>query len=77
MITCIVDVKYLFLVGGFAESPILQQEVRHEFGHLAKLVIPQDVSLTILKGKFHQGICNNKAKRGFCLLAQATKPSET
>ena len=45
-----VGLEYLFLVGGFAESPILQFEVRKEFERLMKIVIPQEVSLTILKG---------------------------
>ncbi|CAF4434094.1 unnamed protein product, partial [Adineta steineri] len=47
------DVKgihYLFLVGGFAESPILQHEIRRAFSSILKVIIPQDVSLTILKG---------------------------
>jgi len=45
-----VGLEYLFLVGGFAESPILQFEIRREFEHRMKIVIPQEVSLTILKG---------------------------
>ncbi|CAF1456479.1 unnamed protein product [Rotaria sp. Silwood1] len=47
------DVKgihYLFLVGGFAESPILQHEIRRAFSSILKVIIPQDVSLSILKG---------------------------
>ena len=48
--SCFSDIKYIFLVGGFAESPMLQQEIRQEFGHLLKIIIPQDVGLTILKG---------------------------
>lgn len=40
----------MFMVGGFSESSVLQLELRREFGHLLKIVIPQDVSLTILKG---------------------------
>ncbi|GFR72037.1 heat shock 70 kDa protein 12A [Elysia marginata] len=48
--------KYLFLVGGFAESPILQYEMRQEFGHLIKLLIPQEVSLAILKGAVLFGV---------------------
>ena len=44
------DIRYMFLVGGFAESPMLQYEVRKEFNHLLKIIIPQDVGLTILKG---------------------------
>ncbi|ELT91702.1 hypothetical protein CAPTEDRAFT_166803 [Capitella teleta] len=44
------DVRYIFLVGGFSESGLLQSEIRKEFGHLTKVIIPQDVALTILKG---------------------------
>jgi len=44
------DIKYMFLVGGFAESPMLQHEIRSEFGHMLRIIIPQDVGLTILKG---------------------------
>ena len=43
-------IEYLFLVGGFAESPVLQWEVRKEFVKQVKIITPQDVSLTILKG---------------------------
>jgi len=45
-----VDIRYMFLVGGFSESPMLQVEMRKEFCHLLKIIIPQDVALTILKG---------------------------
>ncbi|KAK3714630.1 hypothetical protein QZH41_012080 [Actinostola sp. cb2023] len=44
------DVRYLFLVGGFAESPLLQYAVRDAFGSQMQIIIPHDVSLTILKG---------------------------
>jgi hypothetical protein len=44
------DIKHMFMVGGFSESQVLQMELRKEFSHLLKIVIPQDVSLTILKG---------------------------
>jgi len=44
------DVSIMFLVGGFAESPFLQQELRRAFGHSMRIIIPQDVALTILKG---------------------------
>lgn len=44
------EIKYMFLVGGFAESPILQHEMRSEFGNIMKILIPQEVSLAILKG---------------------------
>ncbi|XP_072493149.1 heat shock 70 kDa protein 12B isoform X1 [Notamacropus eugenii] len=44
-------VKFLFLVGGFAESAVLQHAVQEAFsGRGLRVIIPQDVSLTILKG---------------------------
>ncbi|KAF7463937.1 heat shock 70 kDa protein 12A [Marmota monax] len=43
-------VKFLFLVGGFAEAPLLQQAVHAAFGDKCRIIIPQDVGLTILKG---------------------------
>lgn len=43
-------IEYLFLVGGFAESPILQDAIQNAFRSHLKVVIPQNVSSTILKG---------------------------
>nr|XP_035952182.1 heat shock 70 kDa protein 12A isoform X1 [Halichoerus grypus] len=43
-------VKFLFLVGGFAEAALLQQAVQAAFGDKCRIIIPQDVGLTILKG---------------------------
>ncbi|XP_075701041.1 heat shock 70 kDa protein 12B [Rhinoderma darwinii] len=43
-------IKYLFLVGGFAESPMLQNAVQSAFSEVCRVIIPQDVGLTILKG---------------------------
>ncbi|XP_029110319.1 heat shock 70 kDa protein 12B isoform X1 [Scleropages formosus] len=43
-------VRFLFLVGGFAESPMLQQAVQGALGRSCRIIIPQDVGLTILKG---------------------------
>ena len=40
------------MVGGFADSPVLQYELRREFDHLLKILIPQDCSLSIVKGQF-------------------------
>ncbi|XP_061180515.1 heat shock 70 kDa protein 12A-like [Saccostrea echinata] len=50
------DLKYMFLVGGFAESAILQDGIRKEFGSLLKVIIPQGVGLTILKGSVLFGL---------------------
>ncbi|KAK3566914.1 hypothetical protein QTP86_004937 [Hemibagrus guttatus] len=44
------NVHFLFLVGGFAESPMLQRAVQNTLGHRCRVIIPQDVGLTILKG---------------------------
>lgn len=44
------DIRHLFLVGGFAESPLLQDAIRNEFRERVRVVIPHDVGLTILKG---------------------------
>lgn len=43
-------IDYIFLVGGFAESLILQREIKEAFSSRLKVVIPQGVSLAILKG---------------------------
>ena len=51
-------VKHIFLVGGFAESPMLQQEIRKNFAHQARILIPTDVSLTILKGEQFKKLIN-------------------
>ena len=34
-------IGHLFLVGGFAESPMVQDAVREEFGARVKVIIPQ------------------------------------
>uniref|UniRef100_A0A8C7F8W2 Heat shock 70 kDa protein 12A n=1 Tax=Oncorhynchus kisutch TaxID=8019 RepID=A0A8C7F8W2_ONCKI len=44
------DIKFLFLVGGFAESPLLQQAVQNMLHGRSRIIIPHDVGLTILKG---------------------------
>uniref|UniRef100_A0A8C7PW95 Heat shock 70 kDa protein 12B n=1 Tax=Oncorhynchus mykiss TaxID=8022 RepID=A0A8C7PW95_ONCMY len=43
-------VRFLFLVGGFAESPMLQRAAQNALGQTCRIIIPQDVGLTILKG---------------------------
>ncbi|XP_061665034.1 heat shock 70 kDa protein 12B [Syngnathoides biaculeatus] len=43
-------VRFLFLVGGFAESPVLQDAVHKALGHACRVVVPHNVGLTILKG---------------------------
>ena len=48
--------KYLCLVGGFAESPLLQNAVQEAFSERVKIVIPHDIGLTILKGAVQLGL---------------------
>ena len=38
-------IKHLFLVGGFAESSILQEAIRKEFGRTMRVVIPQVIKV--------------------------------
>uniref|UniRef100_A0A673BDP6 Heat shock protein 12A n=1 Tax=Sphaeramia orbicularis TaxID=375764 RepID=A0A673BDP6_9TELE len=44
------DIKFLFLVGGFAESALLQHAVQKMLQGRSRIIIPHDVGLTILKG---------------------------
>ena len=45
------DIMYMFLVGGFAESSIVQHEMRKDFGPILKIIIPPGVGMSILRGK--------------------------
>jgi hypothetical protein len=48
---------YLFLVGGFAESPLLQQRIRTAFGHrVRKVVVPEAPSHAVLSGAVSYGL---------------------
>ncbi|RWS28321.1 heat shock 70 kDa protein 12A-like protein [Leptotrombidium deliense] len=52
-------VQYLFLVGGFAESQILQASIKDSFSDKLKVIIPQGVSLAILRGAVLFGLDPN------------------
>ena len=43
-------VKYVFLVGGFAESALLQERVKRHFGHSYRIMVPQYASLAVVQG---------------------------
>jgi len=51
-----VGLKYIFLVGGFAESPMLQLQLRNAFAEVAQILVPSEAGLTILKGIIHRPI---------------------
>lgn len=45
------DVKYIFLVGGFAESSRLQRAIKDEFGNESvSVLIPEEASLAVVRG---------------------------
>ena len=44
------DVKLLFLVGGFSESPLLQARIRGEFSGKYNILIPNDAQTAVVKG---------------------------
>ena len=43
------DVNMILLVGGYAQSPLVQEKFRNEFTNL-QIIIPQDCNLAVLKG---------------------------
>ncbi|CAH3155053.1 unnamed protein product [Pocillopora meandrina] len=44
------EVKLLFLVGGFSESPLLQARIREVFNRKYKILIPNDAQTAVVKG---------------------------
>lgn len=44
------DIKLLFLVGGFSESPLLQARIRQVFKGKYKILIPHDAQTAVVKG---------------------------
>lgn len=49
------DIDYFFCVGGFSESPILQDAIYDNFGNGATVLVPAEASLAVLKGAVHFG----------------------
>ena len=41
---------YIFLVGGFVESPVLQKAIKDNYSNRSTIIIPIDPSLCVLKG---------------------------
>lgn len=44
------DVKLLFLVGGFAESVLLQDAVKKQFGRRFKILVPNNAGIAVVQG---------------------------
>nr|XP_015194949.1 PREDICTED: heat shock 70 kDa protein 12B-like isoform X1 [Lepisosteus oculatus] len=45
-----INVDYILLVGGFASSKILREEIRKQFSHRCRVMCPYDSQLAIAKG---------------------------
>ena len=43
-------VKYVFLVGGFAESVLLQESIKTHFGHSFRIIVPHHASVAVVQG---------------------------
>jgi len=51
-----VNIGHLFLVGGFAESAIVQEAIRTEFRNRMRVIIPQGASVAVLRGAVLYGL---------------------
>lgn len=43
-------VEFILMVGGFSESPVLQDAIKNAFSPKYRVVIPQEAGLTVLRG---------------------------
>ncbi|XP_078325395.1 heat shock 70 kDa protein 12B-like [Crassostrea virginica] len=59
------DVSSILLVGGFAESPMLQEAVKEAFRN-KKVIVPQDAGLAVLKGAVLYGHQPNAISSRVC-----------
>ena len=48
-------VKYVFLVGGFAESALLQERIKTHFGHSFRIIVPHHASIAVVRGALMLG----------------------
>ena len=44
------EVKFVFLVGGFADSPLLQERIKKHFHKSFQIMVPQNASLAVVQG---------------------------
>ncbi|KAK5608351.1 hypothetical protein CRENBAI_000291 [Crenichthys baileyi] len=52
---CGLHIKYILLVGGYAESQILQQHITGRFGHLCKILCPFRAQEAVMRGAVEFG----------------------
>ena len=58
-------VSCILMVGGFSESPVMQQRFRKAFGNI-RIIVPQDAGLAVLKGAVIYGHCPSVIKTRIC-----------
>lgn len=62
-------VEFILMVGGFSESPVLQDAIKDAFSPKYRVVIPQEAGLTVLRGAVLFG---NDPEVIACRIAQRT-----
>ncbi|KAH3822080.1 hypothetical protein DPMN_123850 [Dreissena polymorpha] len=50
------DVETILMVGGYSESPILQEAIKKKFPNI-KIIVPPDAGLAVIKGAVIVGHC--------------------
>ncbi|XP_077986416.1 heat shock 70 kDa protein 12A-like [Glandiceps talaboti] len=60
------NIKYVFLVGGFSESPLLQKAVKDKFSSRCRILIPEEAGLSVVKGAVMFGQKPESISRRIC-----------
>ncbi|KAJ7353754.1 hypothetical protein OS493_032624 [Desmophyllum pertusum] len=47
---CFQGLQFFFLVGGFAESAILQEAIKSNFSSRCRILVPNDASIAVMQG---------------------------
>ena len=53
------DCKYIYLVGGYSQTPYFQERIKHVFGKKLKIIIPKRPILSVVDGAARMGSFNN------------------
>ncbi|XP_077868721.1 heat shock 70 kDa protein 12A-like [Saccoglossus kowalevskii] len=56
------DVKSIFLVGGFSENALLQNQIKRNFGSRYRILTPIDAGLSVMKGAVLFGLNRDSIK---------------
>ena len=55
----LLNVKFLFLVGGFAESPLLRRRIEDEYGTRLRVIVPPSPGIVVMNGAVQFGFDPN------------------